>query len=97
MPDGLVIADLVNDRTNSVRMKRHLRQQFGRVSLANCVHKVGNEMRRQLGFYMQFSMLVFLPMLVFWQLQYGFHLIWMPALLLVGVVFFIVGTRLRES
>jgi hypothetical protein len=53
-------------------------------------------MRRQLGFYMQFSMLVFLPMLVLWQLEYGFNLIWMPVLLLVGVVLFIVGTRLRE-
>ena len=54
-------------------------------------------MRRQLGFYMQFSTLVFLPMLVLWQLEYGFNLIWMPSLLLVGVVLFIVGTRLRES
>jgi hypothetical protein len=58
---------------------------------------VGNEMRRQLGFYMQFSMLVLLPMLILWQLEYGFNLIWMPTCLLIGVVLFIVGTRLRES
>ena len=54
-------------------------------------------MRRQLGFYMQFSTLVFLPMLIFWQLQYGLNVIWMPTCLLIGVVLFIVGTRLRES
>ena len=54
-------------------------------------------MRRQLGFYLQFAMLVFLPMLILWQLEYGFNLIWMPALLLTGIVLFIVGTRLRES
>jgi hypothetical protein len=54
-------------------------------------------MRRQLGFYMQFSMLVLLPMLILWQLEYGFNLIWMPTCLLIGVVLFIVGTRLRES
>lgn len=46
---------------------------------------------------MQFLALVFLPMLILWQLQYEFELIWMPALLFVGAAVFIVGTRLRES
>ena len=54
-------------------------------------------MRQQFGFLLQFLALVFLPMLVLWQLQYGFQLIWMPAMLLVGAAVFIVGTRLRES
>ena len=54
-------------------------------------------MKQQCGFYMQFAALVFLPMLIFWQLANGFQLIWMPALLLAGTVVFFVGTRLRES
>lgn len=54
-------------------------------------------MRQHLGFLMQLAALAFLPMLIFWQLEYGFRLIWMPGLLLVGMVVFFVGTRLRES
>ncbi len=54
-------------------------------------------MRHQLGFYMQFAVLAILPMLILWQFSIGFDLIWMPALLLAGIVLFIVGTRLRES
>lgn len=54
-------------------------------------------MKHQIGVFLQFAVLVFLPMLILWQLQFGFDLIWMPSLLLVGVVLFILGTRLRES
>jgi len=54
-------------------------------------------MKHQLGTFLQFAMLVFLPMLILWQLSFGFDLIWMPSLLLAGVVVFVVGTRLRES
>lgn len=46
---------------------------------------------------MQIAALVFLPLLILWQLQFGFRLIWMPALLLVGAAVFFIGTRLRES
>lgn len=53
-------------------------------------------MRQHLGFLMQLAALVFLPMLIFWQLEFGFRLIWMPGLLLVGMLVFFVGTRLRE-
>jgi hypothetical protein len=54
-------------------------------------------MRHQLGTAIQFLVLCLLPMLVWWQLQFGFPLIWMPALLLVGVVLFSLGTWLREQ
>ncbi|MBT4865935.1 MAG: hypothetical protein HON53_12585 [Planctomycetaceae bacterium] len=54
-------------------------------------------MKQQLGFYMQFSALVFLPLLIFLQLEIGLKIIYMPICLLIGVVLFIVGTRLRES
>ncbi|MBW3539091.1 MAG: hypothetical protein KY476_02365 [Planctomycetes bacterium] len=54
-------------------------------------------MKQQIGTLLQFIVLVFLPLLVIWQLQFGFELIWMPALLAVAAVIFWIGTRLRES
>ncbi|MFV0442366.1 MAG: hypothetical protein ACK5Q5_02210 [Planctomycetaceae bacterium] len=46
---------------------------------------------------LQFLALVFLPLLILWQLQLGFELIWMPTMLLVGVVVFFIGHVLREK
>lgn len=54
-------------------------------------------MRQQLGFLMQLAVLAGLPMLCYWQLQFGFPLIWMPGLLVVGIFLFWAGTRLREG
>jgi hypothetical protein len=54
-------------------------------------------MRRQLGFLLQLAVLGVLPVLSYWQLTYGFPLIWMPALLTGGIALFWLGTRLRES
>jgi hypothetical protein len=45
--------------------------------------------------FLQFIVLVFLPLLVIWQLNFNFRLIWMPALLVVGIVVFVIGTKLR--
>ncbi|MCH7686814.1 MAG: hypothetical protein IH899_09060 [Planctomycetes bacterium] len=54
-------------------------------------------MRFHVGFLLQFAVLVFLPLLIVWQLSFGFNLIYMPMSLLAGIVVFSVGTRLRES
>ncbi|MCA9114567.1 MAG: hypothetical protein KDA79_05735 [Planctomycetaceae bacterium] len=54
-------------------------------------------MRHRIGLLLQFAVLVFLPLMILWQLNFGFPLILMPALLIVGIVLFTVGTRLRES
>jgi len=54
-------------------------------------------MKHQIGVGLQFVVLVFLPLLIIWQLEFGFKLIYMPALLLLGVVVFTIGTQLRES
>lgn len=54
-------------------------------------------MRQQIGVLLQFLVLTALPMLCYWQLQFGFRLIWMPLLLTVGIVLFWLGTRLRET
>ena len=56
-----------------------------------------NTVRHYLGLALQFVALVFLPLLIIWQLNFGFPLIWMPLLLLVGFIVFSIGTRLRES
>lgn len=54
-------------------------------------------MKHQIGVALQFVVLVFLPLLILWQLEFGFRLIYMPALLLLGVLIFTLGTQLRES
>jgi len=54
-------------------------------------------MRQHIGFLLQFTVLVFLPMLILWQLEFGFRLILMPALTLVGIVVFWIGYKLREG
>lgn len=54
-------------------------------------------MKRQFGFLLQLFVLTILPLLIYWQLQFGFRLVWMPSLLVVGMVLFWFGTRLRES
>jgi hypothetical protein len=54
-------------------------------------------MRQQIGFLLQLAALVFLPILILWQLQFGFRLLVMPCLTLVGFVAFTIGRYLRES
>ena len=54
-------------------------------------------MRHHIGVFLQFVVLVFLPMLIIWQLEFGFRLILMPALTLVGIVVFWIGYKLREG
>ena len=54
-------------------------------------------MKHHLGILLQFAALVFLPLLILWQLEFGFRLIVMPALTVAAVVVFWIGNRLRES
>ena len=54
-------------------------------------------MRQQIGFLLQFAVLVFLPMLILWQLNFGFSLVVMPAMTVAGILVFWVGHKLRES
>jgi hypothetical protein len=54
-------------------------------------------MKHHLGIALQLIVLALLPVICYWQLQFGFPLIWMPALLVAGMVMFWLGTRLRES
>jgi len=55
-------------------------------------------MKQQIGFLLQFAVLVFLPMLIFYDLDFGFQrLVVMPALTALSVGMFYLGHRLRES
>ncbi len=54
-------------------------------------------MKHQLGLFLQFVVLTATPLISWWQLQFGFNLIWMPGLLATAVVLFWLGTHLRES
>lgn len=53
--------------------------------------------RRSLGFLLQLIVLSLLPMLILWQLMFGFRLILMPALTLLGIFVFMIGHKLREG
>ncbi len=46
---------------------------------------------------MQLAVLSALPVICYWQLRFGFPLIWMPALLVTGIAVFWLGTMMRES
>ena len=55
------------------------------------------KLKHNLGFLLQFVVLTATPLISWWQLQFGFKLIWMPGLLLVSIVLFWIGTLLREA
>lgn len=54
-------------------------------------------MRQQVGFVLQLVVLMFLPLIIGWQLFFGFPLIAMPACLLLAICFFSVGHVLRRK
>jgi len=55
-----------------------------------------SDFRNLLGMFLQLVALTFLPVLILWQLNFGFNLLWMPGLTLLGVAVFIVGHNLRD-
>jgi len=57
----------------------------------------GDAQLNTVGFLLQFVALVMLPMLIIWQLNFGFQLLWMPGLTLAGMAMFWVGHALRDK
>lgn len=53
-------------------------------------------MKQQVGFAMQALVLMFLPLIIGWQLFFGFPLIAMPACLVVAIAVFMIGQVLRK-
>ena len=56
-----------------------------------------NPMLHHLGITLQIGAMTFLPLLIIYQLNFGFRLIVMPACTIVGIVAFALGTWLREK
>ncbi len=54
-------------------------------------------MRHSFGILLQIAVLAGLPMLIVYQLFFGFKLVVMPACTLIGIVVFWIGTQLRGS
>ena len=53
--------------------------------------------RNHLGFGLQLLALTFLPLLIVWQLNFGFRILWMPTLTIAGLLVFWVGHQLRDK
>lgn len=53
-------------------------------------------MKNMIGFCLQFAALVALPVLIIFQLNFGFRLLWMPALTVAAIIVFYLGHRLRD-
>ena len=54
-------------------------------------------MRRKIGYRLQQAVLIMLPMVILWQLDFGIPLVVMPILTVVGIVLFYIGYKLREG
>ena len=55
------------------------------------------QVKHLLGMCLQLVTLSVLPLIIVFQLFYGFRLIVMPISLLIGITLFSIGTALRES
>lgn len=53
-------------------------------------------MRQQLGFVLQLLVLMFLPLLIGWQLFFGFRLVLMPLATLAAIGVFSLGYAMRR-
>ncbi len=54
-------------------------------------------MRQTVGWLMQLAALTFLPLVILFQLNFGLPLLVMPISILIGIVVFVIGTKLRGS
>ncbi len=54
-------------------------------------------MRQTIGLLIQIAVLALMPLIILYQLNFGFRLIAMPICTMIGIVVFWIGTRLRES
>jgi len=53
--------------------------------------------KQSLGFLIQMAVLMFLPIVIGWQLFFGFRLLIMPAATLAAILLFTLGHVLRSS
>ena len=94
----VIKVNVVPDKTTSIGVIKIPASAVGKeVKVARIDRSEIQNMRQQIGILLQFIVLVFLPMLILWQLEFGFRLILMPALTLCGIIVFWIGYKLREG
>lgn len=54
-------------------------------------------MLHHLGIFLQILAMAFLPLIILYQLNFGFRLIVMPVCTVIGFAVFWIGTQLREK
>lgn len=54
-------------------------------------------MKQQVGFFLQLAVLALLPVVSYLELSGELHLLFIPTCLVIGLVLFLVGWKLRES
>jgi hypothetical protein len=54
-------------------------------------------MLHHLGIFLQICAMTLLPLIILYQLQFGFQLVVMPVLTVIGFAVFWIGTQLREK
>lgn len=54
-------------------------------------------MLHHIGIFLQVGAMAFLPLIILYQLQFGFQLTIMPTCTLAGIIAFWIGTMLREK
>jgi hypothetical protein len=54
-------------------------------------------MLHHIGIFLQICAMTFLPLIILYQLQFGFKLIVMPVCTVAGFTVFWIGTQLREK
>ncbi|MDA0282265.1 MAG: hypothetical protein O3B13_24030 [Planctomycetota bacterium] len=54
-------------------------------------------MLHHIGIFLQISAMTLLPLIILYQLQFGFKLVVMPICTVIGLAVFWIGTQLREK
>jgi hypothetical protein len=83
--------------TDSVRFRSDIELNAGEVDEGTFRHWRTDGMRQRIGFVLQILVLMFLPLVIGWQLFFGFPLLAMPAATIAAIAVFSLGHALRQS
>ena len=81
----------------AVRKRRQSKLTSIQLSSVTSESVLVKQAKHLLGMFLQLFTLGVLPLIIVFQLFYGFRLIVMPVSLLIGIALFSIGTALRES
>ena len=87
---------LTSSVSTRVSLTPDARRATGTAHKKSCGRETG--MRQQIGFLLQYGMLIFLPMLLYYSVVVGFRwLVVMPASIAAAAAVFWIGHKLRET